>query len=49
MLNIMEAVATAIAEPRLNLQRGRWSETKQYFQYLPDYEEELGEDDEDEN
>lgn len=40
MLNIMEAVATAITEPRLNLQRGRWGEAKQYFQYLPDSEEE---------
>ena len=31
-LNILEAVAIAIAEPRLNLQRGRWSNAKQYFQ-----------------
>jgi hypothetical protein len=36
MLNIMEAVATAIAEPRLNLQRGRWGEAKQYYQVVPD-------------
>ena len=33
-LNVMEAVAIAIAEPRLNLQRGNWSaaEAQQYFQ-----------------
>ena len=31
-LNIIEAVAIAIAEPRLNLQRGRWGDAKQYFQ-----------------
>jgi len=31
-LNILEAVAIAISEPRLNLQRGRWGDTKQYFQ-----------------
>lgn len=31
-LNILEAVSIAIAEPRLNLQRGRWGEAKQYFQ-----------------
>jgi hypothetical protein len=34
-LNIMEAVAIAIGEPRLNLQRGRWSEATQYFQCSP--------------
>lgn len=32
-LNIMEAVSIAIGEPRLNLQRGRWSNATQYFQY----------------
>jgi hypothetical protein len=32
MLNILEAVATAIASPRLNLQRGRWGEARQYYQ-----------------
>jgi hypothetical protein len=32
VLNIMEAVAIAIAEPRLNLQRGKWLPKKQYFQ-----------------
>lgn len=31
-LNILEAVSIAIAEPRLNLQRGRWGEVTQYFQ-----------------
>ncbi len=31
-LNILEAVGIAIAEPRLNLQRGRWGDAKQYFQ-----------------
>jgi len=31
-LNIIEAVAIAIAEPKLNLQRGRWGDAKQYFQ-----------------
>jgi hypothetical protein len=33
-LNMLEAVSIAIAEPRLNLQRGRWGETTQYFQWL---------------
>lgn len=32
-LNMLEAVAIAIAEPRLNLQRGRWGDAKQYFQW----------------
>lgn len=31
-LNILEAVAIAIAEPRLNLQRGRWAGATKYFQ-----------------
>jgi hypothetical protein len=31
-LNVMEAVAIAIAEPKLNLQRGRWSDATQYYQ-----------------
>jgi hypothetical protein len=39
-LNIMEAVGIAIGEPRLNLQRGRWSETTQYFQHWEDGEDE---------
>jgi hypothetical protein len=32
VLNILEAVSIAIAEPKLNLQRGRWGDAKQYFQ-----------------
>jgi hypothetical protein len=40
VLNILEAVATAISEPRLNLQRGKWGDSKQYYQYYPDQEEE---------
>ncbi|WP_423415887.1 GIY-YIG nuclease family protein [Hyphomicrobium sp. B1] len=35
-LNIMEAVAIAISEPHLNLQRGRWGDSKQYYQVRPD-------------
>ncbi|MBN2128313.1 MAG: GIY-YIG nuclease family protein [Sedimentisphaerales bacterium] len=31
-LNTLEAVAIAVAEPRLNLQRGRWGAAKQYYQ-----------------
>lgn len=32
-LNVLEAVSIAVAEPRLNLQRGKWSDATQYFQY----------------
>lgn len=32
-LNILEAISVAIGEPRLNLQRGKWGDSKQYFQY----------------
>lgn len=32
-LNILEAISIAIAEPRLNLQRGRWGDSHQYFQW----------------
>jgi len=39
-LNIMEAVAIAVSEPRLNLQRGRWSDSTKYFQYWDRSEEE---------
>lgn len=39
-LNLLEAVVVAIAEPRLNLQRGRWSEARQYFQWWEHGEEE---------
>ena len=39
-LNMLEAVAVAIAEPRLNLQRGRWGVAKQYFQWWDRREDE---------
>ena len=39
-LNIMEAISIAISEPRLNLQRGRWSDATKYFQYWERTEEE---------
>lgn len=39
-LNILEAVAIAIAEPRLNLQRGRWGDATQYFQWWENVAEE---------
>ncbi|VAY87154.1 GIY-YIG nuclease family protein [Ferrovum myxofaciens] len=32
-LNILEAVSIAIAEPRLNLQRGHFGDATQYFQW----------------
>ena len=35
-LDILEAVAISIAEPRLNLQRGNWAGAKQFFQIGPD-------------
>ena len=38
VLNVMEAISIAISEPRLNLQRGRWGEAKQYYQVAPDEE-----------
>jgi hypothetical protein len=41
-LNSLEAISIAISEPRLNLQRGRWSDATQYFQYV----EGQGEDEE---
>jgi hypothetical protein len=43
-LNIMEAVAIAISEPRLNLQRGRWSDATLYFQYVDKTEEQEDEE-----
>lgn len=43
-LNILEAVAIAISEPKLNLQRGRWSDAKKYFQYWERGENEQDED-----
>jgi hypothetical protein len=38
-LNILEAMAIAVAEPRLNLQRGRWGTGTQYFQREHDKDE----------
>lgn len=32
-LNILEAISIAVAEPRLNLQRGKWGDATQYFQW----------------
>ncbi len=32
-LNILEAIVIAVAEPSLNLQRGRWGEAEQYYQF----------------
>ncbi len=32
-LNTLEAVSIAVSEPRLNLQRGKWGEATQYFQF----------------
>lgn len=45
-LNILEAVAIAVSEPRLNLQRGKWGEATKYFQWWDrsDAEEEEEED-----
>jgi hypothetical protein len=34
-LNILEAIVIAVSEPRFNLQRGRWGQASQYFQYEP--------------
>jgi len=39
-LNILEAISIAIAEPRLNLQRGRWGEATQYYQWREKPEDE---------
>ena len=32
-LNVLEAIVIAVAEPKLNLQRGSWGDAKKYFQY----------------
>jgi len=32
VLNVLEAIVVAVAEPRLNLQRGCWGNARQYFQ-----------------
>jgi hypothetical protein len=45
VLNILEAVAISVAEPRLNLQRGRWGDATQYFQWWEDAEPEEDEAD----
>jgi hypothetical protein len=37
-LNVLEAICIAVAEPRLNLQRGRWGDATQYFQCVKDAE-----------
>jgi hypothetical protein len=41
-LNLLEAITIAVSEPRLNLQRGRWGEVRQYFQVEPLEEEVSG-------
>lgn len=49
-LNILEAVSIALSEPRLNLQRGKWGEATQYYQWWDRSEGaqlEEGEDEED--
>lgn len=43
-LNILEAVSVAIGEPRLNLQRGKWGEATQYYQYWERSDDEDEED-----
>lgn len=43
-LNILESVSIAIAEPRLNLQRGKWSDATKYFQWWERSESETEED-----
>jgi len=45
-LNILEAVAIAISEPRLNLQRGKWSEATKYFQWWDRSEDDEEEEEE---
>lgn len=32
-LNTLEAVAIAMGEPRLDVQRGKWGEAEQYFEW----------------
>ena len=42
-LNVLEAVSIALAEPKLNLQRGKWGDATKYFQWwnrTDDYSEE---------
>jgi len=35
-MNMLEAVSIALGEPRLNLQRGKWGDATQYYQYTDD-------------
>ncbi len=46
-LNILEAVAIAIGEPRLNLQRGKWGDATQYYQHWDRTTDADGEEDDD--
>ena len=39
-LNLLEAVSISVSEPRLNLQRGRWSDATQYYQWWEREDEE---------
>ena len=39
-LNILEAMAIAISEPRLNLSRGRWGDAVQFYQFIDTDEDE---------
>jgi hypothetical protein len=48
-LNILEAVSIALSEPRLNLQRGKWGDATQYFQWWNRDEKELLREDDDED
>jgi hypothetical protein len=43
-LNMLEAVSIAMAEPRLNLSRGRWGEATQYFQWWQREDDEEADD-----
>jgi hypothetical protein len=44
-LNVLEAVSIAIAEPRSNLQRGKWSDATKYFQWFEHEDDDEEEDD----
>jgi len=43
-LNILEAVSIAVSEPRLNLQRGKWGDATQYYQWWERTDEDYDED-----
>lgn len=45
-LNVLEAVSIAVSEPRLNLQRGKWGEATQYYQWWERPEEAYDDDEE---